>query len=892
MHFAQPVFLLLLLLLPLYAWIARPRLFRRSRTTTNARPVLVRNAAAALLVRSALLCCIIFALAGAQTVQLSDKLAVVFLIDASDSIGGAARSTAIEWVRNALASMRRDGADTAAVVVFGRNAQIERALSSTRELIPLGAQIHSGGTDVEGALRLGLSLLPEGAGRRIVLLSDGRQTVGDATSAARLLRTASAQLDVVRLPTFDGVDAAVERVDAPQRIAVGREIPLHVIVRSTATQRAQLAVFAGEQLVEQRTVNLLIGRNEFELRARTSQPGFTALRVLLTPTRDARPQNNTLSAAVLVEGPPRILLVHATGAESDEGAQIRAALTAAGYLVESVVAGAMPSQVTSLAAYQSVLLVNVPAREFGQRAMLALQSYVKDVGGGLVVVGGPNSYGVGGYFRTPLEETLPVEMQIKDPRRFPSLSIVVVMDKSGSMSTPENGVLKMRLAAEAAARVAEMVKDEDEVTVIGYDTLPVDVVGPFAGADRARYLPQILRIAPGGGGIYAYDSLLEAQKVTVRSSRPNRFVILLADGSDVERQEGALELVQRMQRDERTTLTAVAIGDGVDVPFLRGLATAGKGRFHLTDQAANLPTIFSEEAAIAQRSYIIEEEFAPKRGVASPILNGITETPPLFGYIAVTEKPAAQVVLRAGSDPLLTTWQYGLGRVAAWTSDATGRWARTWVQWPGFAKFWAQTTRWTILDRPAGNLQVDLRASGEQTIISAELPENVAPLDASFIATFIDGAGRSITQTLRQSAPGRYEGAAELEPAGAYFVRVSGAGENALLPYVAPYSPEYTPATGGEAELRAWAELGGGGRMQTDPAQAWERSAPVVAARSDLSRTLLILAALLLPFDIAVRRIGDQLHELHELLARVRAGHGEERPRQGLETSIHIYSKN
>jgi uncharacterized membrane protein len=877
--FTQPLLLLLLLTIPLAAWIARARLMRRPR---GQRAALDRSAFVALAVRSVLLASLIFALAGAQAVQYSDKLAVVFLIDASDSIGGRARSTAIDWVRNALAAMRRDGADEAAVVVFGRDAQVERALSAAQDVPSFGARVRSGGTDVEGALRTALALLPEGAARRVVLLSDGRQTTGDAAVAARLLRTANAQLDVVRLPAYDGPDAAVERVDAPQRATLGRAIPLRIVVRTSRAQTAALTVFVDGAPAAQQDVPLLAGHNEFDLAVRAATPGFTTLRVQIAAPLDALPQNDALSAAVFVEGPPRLLVVRAAAGEADESAEVRRVLESAGFLVEATPAGAMPSEIASLSSYAAVLLVDVPARELSERAMLALQSYVRDVGGGLVVVGGPRAYGVGGYFRTPLEETLPVDVQIKDPRRFPALSIVLVMDKSGSMSTTENGVLKMRLASEAAARVAELVKDEDEVTVIGFDTEPVDIIGPFAGADRERFIPQILNIAPGGGGIYAFESLVEARRVTQRSNRPNRFIILLADGSDVERQEGALDLVRSMQRDENTTLTVVSIGDGPDVPFLEGLAEAGRGRFHLTDRAANLPTIFSEEAALAQRSYIVEQEFVPARASDSPILAGIDAAPPLFGYIAVSEKEAAQVILRAvGGDPLLATWQYGLGRVAAFTSDATGRWAREWVRWPGFAAFWTQTTRWTILERPQSPLLVELRPRGEQTLVTASLPDSDAfrsDSAATLRAAFTDSAGRTFTQTLERAAPGQFDAVVDLAPAGTYFVRIAAEPETGIapvqLPYAVPYSPEYTVEGGGEAELRAWAALGGG-RLQRDPAEAWARGAPVVAARQDLAPWLLMLAALLLPFDVAVRRVGDSLREL---LQRRRTPRTAERP--------------
>lgn len=885
--FTQPGFLILLLLIPLSIWIALPRLFVRRRTTAgNKRPAATinRRMLASVFVRLALIGSVVFALAGLQAVRFTDKLAVVFLIDASDSVGQNGRERAAEWVRNALAAMRPGDLDQAGVVVFGSDAQIERSMSIARDLTPLGAQVRSAGTNVEGAIRLGLSMLPSDAARRLVLLSDGRQTVGDADAAARLVRAANARLDTVALPAVDGPDAAVERIDAPQRASVGQIIPLQIVVRSNSAQRAQLTVFAGPDVVAQQNVNLVVGQNEFSVRANASRAGFSAFRVQVAPEADVRPQNNALASSVIVGGPPRVLMVRASASQVDETGAIKAALAAAGVTVDEASARAMPSEIQSLASYQSVVLVNVPARELSQRTMLSLQSYVRDIGGGLVVIGGPNSYGVGGYFKTPLEETLPVDMQVKDPRRFPSVSIVIVMDKSGSMSTTEGGVLKMRLAAEAAARVAELVNDDDEVTVIGFDTEPVDIIGPFAGRDRAKFLPKILAIAPGGGGIYVYDSLIEAQRIVEKSTKLTRFVILLADGSDSEKQDGVRDLVRRMNQQSNTTLTVVAIGDGSDVPFLKNVASAGRGRFHLTDKAATLPTIFTEEAALAQRSYIVEQAFFPKQNSASPILSGITAVPQLLGYIASTPKPSAQVVLRANdSDPLLATWQYGLGRAVAFTSDATGRWGKQWVQWQDFPKFWAQTIRWTILERSPGALQASIAPRGDGTVISAELPEGRDDASLRLNATVLDASGASSEVSLVQVAPGRYEAETYLEQAGAYFVRIrpviSGSAEisstetlqETAIAYVKPYSPEYGQASGGDESLRNWSELAGGALL-TDPRQAFELSAPVAAARTDLFPLLLALAAILLPFDVGVRRTSVGLRKLFGRVAELASG--------------------
>lgn len=898
--FSQPVFLALLLLIPLSILIAWPRLAQRRRVAAlaGARPVaggpasrsgLIwdRHTVIGALVRCGLIALIALAMAGAQLVTLNRRLSVVFLVDASDSVGAEGRDLAADFVADALRSMRpagqREGPlDSAAVVVFGADAQIERAMTGLRDLQPFGAQVRSGGTNVENAVRLGLSLLPNDTARRLVLLSDGLPTSGDAEAAARLARAANARLDVVALPSTTGPDAAIERLDVPQRASAGQVIPVQVVVRSSLAQRAQLTLFAGPDLVGQQDVNLLVGQNTFSIRVTAARAGLSAIRASLSVPQDGIPQNNTLSAAIVVGGPPRILLVAGAPGRgaADEVAPLKAALRAAEIAFDETTAGAMPTEIQSLAEYQSLVLANVPARDLSQRAMFSIQSYVRDIGGGLVVIGGPNSYGVGGYFKTPLEETLPVEMQVRDPKRFPSIAMVIVMDKSGSMGALENGAQKMRLAAEAAARAVELLNEDDEVTVIAFDTLPVDVIGPFNGRDRAAYIPRIVRIGVGGGGIYIKESLDEAARVLAPTTRLTKFVILLADGSDSEHQPGARELVAQM-RARNITLSVVAIGDGSDVPFLRDIARIGEGRFHLTNRAANLPNIFTEETALAQRSYIIEEPFFPKLGAASPILAGISAVPQLRGYVASTPKPSAQVILRASeTDPLLATWQYGLGRAVAFTSDATTRWGQPWVNWAEYPRFWAQAIRWTILDRLDSGAQAKVTSRGDRAVIEADLPAARAAQanEARLRATLIDADGITQTVPMVQTAPGHFEVDAPLTLPGAYLVRVESldaAGEATLeraIPYARPYSAEYAPAAAsGQSALEAWASLGGGARL-TMPAQAFELNVPAAAARTDLFPILMLFATLLLPFDVAARRIVISVPGLLERLFARRRG--------------------
>ncbi len=880
MTFTQPLLLFLLIALPYFAYLGRPTgRYRRGR------------AWAALSLRCLIALLVIFSLAGAQSVHGGDELAVVFLVDVSDSVPEAERERALAFVAESLAAMGPD--DQAALVVFGADALVERPMTgggpatllgtgpsagSGREALGEIASIpHTHQTDLERAIRLGMALFPAGAARRLVILSDGRPTLGEAERAVRLARAQGIQVDVVPLlfPLAESRrEVRLSKLDAPGRVHQGEEFTLSVTAQATTGTEAVLTVLAGEKVVAQKQVHLNPGFNTFAIPLTADVPGFTSFQAYLTPAIDTYPQNNALSAFTLVEGPPRVLLVVADPVEGD---YLQAAWQAAGWEVGVSLAGALASDPASLAEYAAVVLVDTPAQSLSHRAMEALQSYVRDLGGGLVAVGGPHAYGVGGWYDTPLEEALPVEMTIHDQERFPPMAIVVVIDKSGSMAVQEGGVQKIRLAGEAAARVAELITNLDEITVIAFDDRPADVIGPLPGSQREEVIERVIRLQAGGGGIYVRESLQTALRYLADSDKSVRHIILLADGSDSEHQEGVRKLVKEKIAAQNITLSTVAIGAGQDLRFLEEIAALGNGRYHFTDQAANLPLIFAEETQLAMRSYVVEEPFYPQQTSVSPILAGIEAVPPLAGYVATTPKRAAQVVLSTHqNDPLLAVWQYGLGRAAAWTSDATGRWAQRWVAWDGFSRFWVQAVRWTVVERGDMPVEVTVALEGERAHITVDaVDENgafVNGLEASLSVVGPDGEARQVKLT--QTAPGRYEGGFVPQAEGAYLMRLTGAlkGKEAVAlttGWVMDYSPEYAALEGDPAYLMRLAELGGGTVLE-NPAEAFVHDLAGVGVRRDLWPYLLGLAAVLLPFDVGLRRLALGRRDLARAWAAVR----------------------
>ncbi|MCA9928610.1 MAG: VWA domain-containing protein, partial [Anaerolineales bacterium] len=756
MNFTTPLALLLLLLLPYFVWLGRPRktAVRRWREWTS------------LVLRLLILSLLVLSLAGTQIVRAADELAVVFLVDASDSISPEQAAQAEVFVQTAVAGMTPT--DQAAVILFGANALVERPMSGLAELAPITSVPQRLHTDLAEAIRLGLALFPAGAARRLVILSDGAATIGDTQKAARLAAAAGVEISYVPLNRSSGEESILTNVNAPTRVIQGETFRIEVTAESDTDTPATLRVLTGGNIVYEEAVQLRRGVNNFTVRLRAAEQEFARYRVQLTPFNDTFYQNNELAAFTEIVGPPRVLLVANDGGVADDGTplpdespQLRLALEATGLQVDRILPADLPASLAQLSNYATIVLVNVNAKNLSPRKMAVLQSYVRDLGGGLVAVGGPTSYGMGGYFGTALEETLPVDMQIKDQERFPSVSIVIVIDRSGSMGAQEGGLTKIQLAAEGAVRVVELLNDFDEITVIPVDTQPDNPIGPLPASDKETAVNLIRQIGAGGGGIYVRTGLEAAAAALANSPTQVKHIILLADGADSEEKEGVPELIAGLTA-EGVTVSTVSIGQGPDTAWLQQMAEVGNGRFHFTDQAANLPQIFTQETTSIQRSYLIEERFFPTLVSNSPILSGITAVPPLYGYVGTSPKDTAQVVLNTHQgDPLLATWQYGLGRAVAWTSDATGRWGIDWVQWDGFPVFWAQTVRWTVsqernsnvetvvaFDEESANLIVDVRDDNGAFLNSLVMEANVVAPD-----------GKVTNLLLQQVAPGRYEAA-------------------------------------------------------------------------------------------------------------------------------------
>jgi Mg-chelatase subunit ChlD len=857
MRFTSPLFLLLLLLLPVITWMGWP-------SKGPAR----RREFASLGLRIVIILCLILSLAGMEIVRSGEELAVVFLVDVSDSMAPQAVAAEMDYLRSALDAMGPD--DQAAIVLFGADALVERPMSVSNELGVIASVPITTQTDLAEAIRLGLALFPSGSARRMVILSDGAQTSGDALAAAEFAAASGVQIDVVPFLNQVDTEALVTEVDVPTRLRQDENFDLNISVQASDPIQAVVRVLSGNEILYEQPHDLRRGLQTLSIPLTAGEPGFVSYQVQIVPEQDVFYQNNRLDTFSQIEGPPRILMVAPAEGESlpgggtrpDEYSALLQVLQAAGFSVELITSSFLPPDLPTLAQYDSVVLVDVPARSLSTSQMQSIQSYVRDLGGGLVAVGGPTSFGVGGYYGTPLEAALPVDMQIKDEKRRPSLAIVFIIDHSGSMSEASGGVEKLELAKEAAARSVELLFPTDRVGVIAFDDVaswPVPITD-LSNPDAIRNAIGSIQI---GGGTDIMAGLQAMAKALPDDPARVKHVILLTDGGADP--TGIPELVERLYAENGITLSTVAVGNDA-APFLEDLAVLGGGRYHFTNDAASIPTIFTEETTLATRAYIVEESFFPKLVNSSPILAGIDSVPQLYGYVASSPKDLAQVILESDKgDPILAAWQYGLGRSVSFTSDATGRWGKDWVQSEIFPTFWTQAVRYTIgsaLDTP---LEMSVTSEGEQ----ANLILDAFTHDGGFLngyqvnANVIAPNGEIQSVSLQQIAPGRYEGQFNPTEQGIYLIRLNGqstdgnngGGFSETTGWALSYSPEYRRIEPDPDLLLRLSAITGGRVASPNPADVFSHDLKSSRASRPIWQWLILLAAILFPFDIAVRRL-------------------------------------
>ena len=721
------------------------------------------------------------------------------------------------------------------------------------------------GTNIAAAIEAAAGYLPPGYVPRIVLLSDGNETQGDALAAASQSRV---PVSTMPLPPRSEQEVQLSAVNVPAEVREGEPFMVEVVVQSNHDDEGIIEVFRGDHKVISEKKKLKTGENRFQFQQSIERERLAAYTVRISKlAEDTLLDNNIESGLVYAAGKPRVLII-----ESDPNLirDLAYALEEEGIQSDVRPVQGMPESLADLQNYELMIVSNVPATKLSQQQMDITRTWVQELGGGFIMLGGDQSFGLGGYYKSSLEEILPVRSDFEKEKENPSLGMVLVIDKSGSMDGEP-----IEMAKSAARSAVELLGKRDYVGVIAFDGESFVISEMQSARNKGKISDEIARIDAGGGTVM-YPAMELAYEMLSATSAKLKHCIVLTDGvSSPSDFEG---LTQTMV-SSKMTVSTVAAGDGADIDLLEAIARMGKGRHYHTTDPSQVPQIFAKETVTASKSAIDEQPFLPQVIRATHALADIDmeSAPFLLGYVMTRPKPTCEVILSTEKgDPLLAWWRYGLGMTAAFTSDAKNRWSAEWMTWEGFGKFWTQVIRHTMRKSDARGIIVDVNRNGKQTTVNVDAVDEIGQFfnNADVELTLINPNLKRDSFELEQTAPGRYRTEFDTDISGAWHMEIS-LKKNDQAIYrqsrglTVGYSDELRIRSTNEALLKSIAESSGG-TFISDPSElAAKTEAQPVSRPFPLWPWLVTASLILLALDVALRRIDFSLHWPFRWFARV-----------------------
>jgi len=811
----------------------------------------------------------------------SRDVAVTVVLDASESVPTLKQAEVTEFMaRASAASERKD--DRMGVVTAGREAIVQAMPTRlNKELVRQNVGLIDA-TNLAAAVRMAIAVMPKDAANRILLATDGNETIGSLLQAAEVAKALDVPIDVLPLRYKYDSEVLVDRLTAPASAREGENINLHVVLKSIRETTGKLTILQNGQALSLATsgdgasaaVALKAGLNVLQVPVTAVRSGPQKFEAVFEPDLvNGRPvgdsvlQNNKALAVTFVSGEGRVLVL----SDSPEVSQhLVAALESRNIRTETLPGAQAPRTLTEFNSYDAVVMVNQSAFPYTQEQQEALRQYVHDTGGGLLMVGGPDTFGAGGWIGSPLEDALPVNLDIPSKRQMPKGALALVIH---SCEMPE-GVFYGKKVCQSAV---ESLSRLDLVGIVEYGwqggTSWVHKLAPVGdGVAVKRAINNLVF-----GDMPDFTPSLELAYVGLKNADAGqKHVIIISDGDP---QIPPTSLLDRYL-DSRITISTVGVfpHGGADTNRMKTISSYTKGRHYevVTQNAlATIPQIFMKEAQTVRRSLLWEgAPFSPSLvpGLSDSV-RGMTAVPPISGYVVTAAREGLALVSMKGKegDPILAQWQYGLGKSVAFTSDAASRWNSSWIAWPGYAAFWEQNVRWLMRPGGSANVRVVTENKGDQTVVTVEaLDSKGERLNfASFKGRLAlpDGAGKDVE--LRQVGPGRYQGLVSTERAGSYVLSLryaapddkltGGVIEGSVQAAISrPFADEYRTMEDNMPLLTQVATMTGGRVLDWKPESedVWSRdNLKMPVALDPIWRIIAVLGVGLFLLDVGVRRV-------------------------------------
>ncbi len=845
----------------------------------------------AVAVRLLVILLIVAALAKPSWRREAENVTVTAIVDQSESVPRPAQAALDELLERAAGSARPG--DMLARVTLGRDAYVQNLPAPPRDAPESLIAVRRDGTNLDEGTRLGMAIMPAETANRLLLFSDGNQNVGDILAAADAALAAKVPIDVVLAKYEHTREVKLERLVSPATARLGQNVNLRVILDAKAAATGRLSLLMNGVQVDldpetdamSKPIALDAGINVVTVPMTLPQGGPVEFRAVFEgdtdengrPIADTIVENNQGLSVTFVQTEGRVLVLRRQDGEDEGGALVRA-LREAKLDVDVRSTAEGPKSLVELAAYDAVVLVDAPVYDFSQAQQEELHAYVHDIGGGLVMVGGPESFGAGGWIGSPLADALPVKLDPPQKRQMPRGALALIMH---SCEMPSGNYWGKQTALAAVNNLSRL----DLVTVVEHNWAGSgdgsDILYPLAPVgDRGGVIRAINSFSYGDAP--SFDSLMAAVIPSLEKAQAAvKHAIIISDGDP---QKPSAQLVQRYINAGVSVTTVMVFPhmggpNSPDALAMKRLADDTGGRFYIINTSsgiADLPKIFVKEAQTVKRSLIQEGSFAPivVNSLAEP-MRGLGGLPPIEGYVITGEREGLALVTAkaAEDDPLIAMWQYGLGKSVAFTSDAASRWTTGWPGWGNYKAFWEQHVRWAMRPGGSADMRVITEDLGDRTrlIVEALTPEGER-------MNFVRWQGRVVgpnreTQSveLRQTGPGRYEGEFESGAAGSYVVNMryiappppASAGDppregNLQAAVTRPFADEYRDLRDNSALLELVAKRTGGRVIKLDEPnpELWSREGLAMPVALRPIWLIVAMSAIgMFLADVGVRRV-------------------------------------
>jgi uncharacterized membrane protein len=884
-QFERPVWLLLVpVCWALALWIGRKNLSGLAGWTRRV----------AVAVRLLVILLLAAAVAEPQWRREAKDVAVTVMVDSSKSVPQSVQKNIDAWVAERAQEHKKPD-DRLGAVAVGKDALIQQLPNKANMTVEHQSLPGPEATNLASGVRMSMAVRPDDAAYRIVIISDGNETAGSVLQAAEAAAAAHVPIDVVPLKFRHENEVITEQLVVPATARMGETANLRVVLSSRKPARGRLNIFMNDEAIDLdpespalgMVVDLKEGSNVFAVPVPLAKNGAQQFKAVFEPlagetgvVADSIAENNSALGVTFVTGEGRVLVL---ADKPEEAEELVRALNQSRIATELRTAESAPQSLTELSTYDAVVMVNEPAYAFSEKAQQELRQYVHDSGGGLVMVGGPESFGAGGWIGSPLEDALPIKLDPPQKRQMPKGALVMVVH---SCEIPQGVYYGRKICEKAVGALSRL--DMAGIVEYGYQgghkwTAPLDMVG-----DGSKLRAAIQNMLFGDMPEYN-TSLSMAHDALVRCDAGQKHVIMISDG------DGASPSPALIQKYIKNRITVTTVGCAThsssdDQRMANDISKPTGGRHYQVDpnQVSKLVDIFIKEAQTVKRSLIWEgTPFVPTIvNSASEAMRGITAIPPVGGYVVAGEREGLALVSLRGkeSDPILAQWQYGLGKTVTYTSDATTRWNPAWIGWQGYKQFWEQHVRWAMRPSGSANLRVSTENQGDVTKDMVDALDqagerlNFAQFKARVAKP--DGTGEDVE--LRQIGPGRYEASFRSDQSGSYLVsmRYAAPGAEGGKPIegsvqaavTRPFADEYRALQDNAALLEQVAAMTGGRVLDPnargEAANLWTREGlkmPVALTPIWLAVAMIGIGVFLV--DVAVRRVRLDLPMIAAALA-------------------------